>query len=230
MTEQERGWFEKLTKDREENAKIHEKISQAGYWRSVVDKYSEEAHFIYELLQNADDCQATEAHFELKEDGLFFSHNGKVKFSITDPENEFRDTRQNRLGHINSICSVGNSTKTEQDIGKFGLGFKSVFQFTQTPMIMEGDLQFKIERFIVPKYLNDKEKSIFDEIYNEEKTFFWFPFDHKEKFIDYELELIDDIDELEYIYHFTWQNKQKSKTQAYKNIIERLRELVHIIF
>lgn len=51
MTEQEKQWFEALTKDRTENANVLEKTSMKGIWRSVVDKYSDQAHFIYELLR-----------------------------------------------------------------------------------------------------------------------------------------------------------------------------------
>ena len=37
--------------------------------------YPDKAHFIYELLQNAEDAQATEVFFRLQEDKLFFTHN-----------------------------------------------------------------------------------------------------------------------------------------------------------
>ena len=43
-----------------------------GVQRSVVDKYSDQAHFIYELLQNADDVKATTATFRLEEKRAVF--------------------------------------------------------------------------------------------------------------------------------------------------------------
>ena len=49
MTPQEQRWFEALTQDRTENANTLEKPSMRGVQRSVVDKYSDQAHFIYEL-------------------------------------------------------------------------------------------------------------------------------------------------------------------------------------
>ena len=61
-------------------------------------------------------------------------------------------------------------------IGKFGVGFKAVFQYTQTPHIYDPEIRFKIEHFIVPYMLNadlDWRKS--------SETVFFFPFDHKEK-------------------------------------------------
>ncbi|MDZ4819974.1 MAG: hypothetical protein SGJ20_13470 [Planctomycetota bacterium] len=73
MTEQEKQWFDALAKDRMESADTLEKPSMRGVQRSVVDKYSDQAHFIYELLQNADDVKATSAHFRLERDGLFLS-------------------------------------------------------------------------------------------------------------------------------------------------------------
>jgi len=82
--------FDKLSSDREGNAKTLAKASMKGVQRDVVDKYSEQAHFIYELLQNADDAQATIARFVLKEDGLIFAHNGTIRFSVSDTDQRNR--------------------------------------------------------------------------------------------------------------------------------------------
>ena len=46
MTEQEKRYFEKLTEDRSDSAKTLEKPSMRGVKRSVVEKYSDQAHFI----------------------------------------------------------------------------------------------------------------------------------------------------------------------------------------
>lgn len=40
-------------------------------------------------------------------------------------------------------------------IGKFGVGFKAVFQYTTTPAIYDKPFCFKIEDYIVPTKLND---------------------------------------------------------------------------
>ncbi|MBV9216557.1 MAG: DNA helicase, partial [Acidobacteria bacterium] len=176
MTEQEMQWFDALSKDRMESADTLEKPSMRGVQRSVVDKYSDQAHFIYELLQNADDVKATSARFRLEKDGLFFTHNGSIPFAVSNPENESADTNSGVLGHINSITSIANSNKTEASIGKFGVGFKAVFQYTQTPHIYDPKIWFKIERFIVPRRLDvdlDSRKP--------SETAFFFPFDHKGK-------------------------------------------------
>lgn len=176
MTELQKKWFTLLTKDRQDSARTLEKASMRGVQRSVVDKYSDQAHFIYELLQNADDAGATTAHFQLMEDGLFFHHNGIVHFTISDPVQEARDTEDGKLGHINAITSIANSNKNESSIGKFGVGFKAVFQYTATPHIYDPQIHFKIERFIVPIILeSDLPNRAKDE------TIFYFPFDHFQK-------------------------------------------------
>jgi hypothetical protein len=176
MTEQQKMWFESLVKDRQDSAKTFEKPSMRGVKTSVVEKYSDQAHFIYELLQNADDAKATFAKFDLKERGLYFTHNGTIHFTVSDPLTEDEDGKNNQLGHINSITSIGSSSKNDQStIGKFGVGFKAVFQYTEKPHIYDQDFQFKIDRFIVPVKL---EKDFIDRQANE--TVFYFPFDKKE--------------------------------------------------
>ena len=176
IIEQENQWFDALTQDRMENANTLEKPSMRGIQRSVVDKYSDQAHFIYELLQNADDVKATTATFRLEESGLYFAHNGSVRFTVSNPQNEEADTKNGTLGHVNAITSIANSNKTQASIGKFGVGFKAVFQYTQTPHIYDPKIQFKIERFIVPRRLDcDLDGRLSSE------TVFFFPFDHKEK-------------------------------------------------
>lgn len=175
MTEQYQIWFEKLAKDREESAIMLEKPSMRGIKNSVVEKYSDQAHFIYELLQNANDAKATKSSFELTKDGLYFKHNGNILFSVSNPDTEDEDKENNTLGHINSITAIANSNKTESSIGKFGVGFKAVFQYTETPYIYDPNFQFKIERFIIPVKLSndfaDKQK---------EETVFYFPFNKAE--------------------------------------------------
>ena len=108
-----------------------------GIRRLLTELYPDNAHFIYELLQNAEDAQATEVRFILKEDGVEFEHNGDRLFSIED---------------VDSITSIGVSTKREDttNIGKFGIGFKAVFAYTSTPEITSGQFHFRIRDLVVP--------------------------------------------------------------------------------
>ncbi|BDQ01556.1 AAA domain-containing protein [Ignavibacterium sp.] len=163
--------FSKLTKDREENAKILKKQSLVGFKKILTEMYADKAHYIYELIQNADDAKAKNIKFILNENELFFIHNGTVKFSLTDPSKEEEDSLHNRLGHINAITSVGNTTKNEQKIGKFGVGFKSVFQYTDSPVIQDDNYSFQIIDFFVPHYYSNSFK-----LRKKGETLFYIPF------------------------------------------------------
>lgn len=176
MNKQEELYFRALSKDRAESADMLEKPSMRGIKNSVVEKYSDQAHFIYELLQNADDAKATNARFILESDRLIFAHNGIRHFSVTNPADEDRDSDEGTLGDINSITSIANSNKTAASIGKFGVGFKAVFQYTSTPHIYDPEFRFKIERFIVPTLIDEDFPGR-----RPEETLFVFPFDHPER-------------------------------------------------
>lgn len=139
--------FNKLTEKRRVLAAQLLDPAVAGFWNMVVDKYSEQAHFIFELLQNADDAGASQARLYLNRDSVSFVHNGTVPFSVSDADLEGKIPN----GHINAITSIGASSKQDGNlIGKFGIGFKSVFQYTQRPHIEDDNICFQIENYIVP--------------------------------------------------------------------------------
>jgi len=104
----------------------------------IAGLYSDPSHFIYELLQNADDAGASEIIFRLTSQSLSITHNGNKLFDFDD---------------VDSITTVGSSTKKDDvnSIGTFGAGFKSVFAITKTPCIHSGDYHFQITDFIVPE-------------------------------------------------------------------------------
>ena len=177
MTKEEILWFKKLTANREYIASALEQPAARGAIASVRDKYTDQAHFIYELLQNADDVNATSVRFVLDKRGLAFAHNGTRRFTVTDPDKE-KENIKGRIGDINSITSIGNSNKDDErnTIGKFGVGFKAVFQYTETPIIYDPNISFKIERFIVPRLIGKDNK------YRKSgETLFLFPFNHPKK-------------------------------------------------
>ncbi|MBN2423550.1 MAG: DUF3883 domain-containing protein [Calditrichaceae bacterium] len=103
--------------------------------------YNDPSHFIYEILQNAEDANATEISFNLFNDSLEIEHNGK-KFDFKD---------------VDGITGIGISTKRDDinSIGKFGVGFKSVFAITQTPVIHSGDFHFEIKDFVIPSLIDN---------------------------------------------------------------------------
>ena len=176
MNKQDELYFAALSKDRAESADMLEKPSMRGIKNSVVEKYSDQAHFIYELLQNADDAKATTARFVLEYNRLIFAHNGTRHFSVSDPAKEDEDSASGHLGDINAITSIANSNKTEASIGKFGVGFKAVFQYTSTPHIYDPEFRFRIDRFIVPTPIDSDFSGR-----KKDETLFVFPFDHPER-------------------------------------------------
>ena len=152
LTQEERDLFQALHEEKVQDSITFEKRDYRGLWRSVTDKYKEKAHFVYELLQNADDAQASEATFQLLDDHVVFRHNGKVKFSISR-----NDIESEKIGHINAITSAFSSTKINDNntIGKFGVGFKAVFAYTDVAYIYDDKFHFKIEQYIVPSLLDE---------------------------------------------------------------------------
>ena len=149
MSSENNPLFQKLTEKRRTLSQQLKNPAAVGFWNMVVDKYSDQAHFIYELLQNADDAKATEVRITLSETQMIFIHNGTVPFSISDPDNE---AERRNIGHLNAITSIGASTKQDGNtIGKFGVGFKSVFQYTDTPHIEDDFFSFRIVDYIVPE-------------------------------------------------------------------------------
>ena len=107
-----------------------------GIFNLLTELYPDNAHFLYELLQNAEDTGATEVKFSLNNNELIYSHNGR-DFSLAD---------------IRGITSIGQGTKANDinKIGKFGVGFKAVFAYTATPQIHSGDFNFQIEELVIP--------------------------------------------------------------------------------
>ena len=171
-------YFQILTYKRKKLADALDDPAAKNVKRSVVEKYSDQAHFVYELIQNADDTGATKVRFHLEKDKLFFIHNGTRHFSLTNPETEGEDGEHGVLGDLNAITSYAHSSKEgdRNKIGKFGIGFKAVFQYTDEPIIYDTDMAFRLERYIVPvKVDNDCS------LRKAEETAFEFPFTIKTK-------------------------------------------------
>lgn len=107
--------------------------------------YDDRTHFIFELLQNAEDALgrrgswdgARKVSFTLGPNDLTLSHFGKP-FDESD---------------VRSVCDIAESTKNETSIGRFGLGFKSVYTVTDLPQIHSGEEDFAIEEYVFPKGL-----------------------------------------------------------------------------
>ena len=98
--------------------------------RIIINQYSDRTHFIYEILQNAEDAGATHVKFHLERERLVIYHNGRP-FDEKD---------------IEGVCGIANGTKEDGTrIGHFGIGFKSVYCYTEKPHIYSGKYHFVIK-------------------------------------------------------------------------------------
>lgn len=121
--------------------------------------YPERTHFIFELIQNASDAAATEVDFRLSADALHFTHNGRP-FDARDVE---------------AICRIAEGTKKDDvsKVGKFGIGFKAVYNYTTRPEVYSSGFSFCIQDYVRPYALPPREVE-------EGKTLFIFPFNRSE--------------------------------------------------
>jgi hypothetical protein len=108
--------------------------------------YSDRTHFVFEILQNAEDAGAKKMRFDLHPDRFEIRHDGR-------PFNE---------ADVRGVCGVGEGTKSEDltQIGKFGIGFKSVYAYTATPQIhsingANGAEHFQIEHYVRPATIDE---------------------------------------------------------------------------
>lgn len=81
-----------------------------SFLRSTVLNVAADQQSVYEMIQNADDCDASFINISYNEKYLLCINNGKP---FTD---------RNMAGLIN----VGDSDKTQEEIGTYGIGFKIV--------------------------------------------------------------------------------------------------------
>lgn len=140
---------------------LKRKNAEEGLRYLLTELYPDNAHFIFELLQNAEDAKATVVNFILNEDQLTFTHNGSKLFLEQD---------------IIAITNIGSGTKKDDvnSIGKFGVGFKAVFAYTNQPRVYSGEFNFEIKDLYVPHEIDPVEK-------DDGETVFVFPFNNDDK-------------------------------------------------
>lgn len=152
--------IEKVRARRQKLADVLDSEEYSGIRLIVEELYPDQAHFLFELLQNAQDTRATEARFDLQRDQLVFEHNGRP-FSERD---------------IEGITNIGKGTKATDDdsIGRFGVGFKAVFAYSETPKIYSPTFSFIIESLVLPREIEARPNL-------NERTVFEFPFNNPKK-------------------------------------------------
>ncbi|KAL2634648.1 hypothetical protein R1flu_006127 [Riccia fluitans] len=117
-------------------AKQHARMGRALH-RLSSDLYSQDSHFVLELVQNADDnsyAPGVEAAM------VFLIQEGRIVVL----NNETGFTAMN----MRALCDVGNSTKAGIKtgyIGHKGIGFKSVFRVTNCPEIHSNGFHVKFD-------------------------------------------------------------------------------------
>ena len=121
-------------KIREENIEEYGKGTRHLSFLSTL--YTDRTHFVFELLQNAEDAGASRILFSLLNDKLEVTHDGRP---FDEPD-------------VRGVCGVGEGTKAEDltQIGKFGIGFKSVYAYTTKPEVHSGDENFRVEDYVRP--------------------------------------------------------------------------------
>jgi hypothetical protein len=138
--------------------------------KTQICMYSDSTHFVYEILQNADDYGATEVLFSLTQNELIIEHNGQ-------PFNE---------ENVRAITYFGKSTSRDDLVkaGRFGVGFKSVFAFTATPIIISGEEHFRTHGlYRVSEYP-------YPEGFSHSRTRIILPFNHRAEEPDYVEDLL----------------------------------------
>jgi hypothetical protein len=107
--------------------------------------YSRDVHFIFELIQNAEDNHYADGvdptlSFQLTPDDPTHTPGAEGALIIENNELGFQPD------NIDAICDVGQSTKTKQEgyIGEKGIGFKSVFQVTCDPHVFSNGYSIRL--------------------------------------------------------------------------------------
>ena len=108
----------------------------------LANLYADRTHFIFELLQNAEDALRRRegwsgprnVRFDISEESLTVTHFGR-------PFDQ---------GDVRGISGIALSTKQATDIGQFGIGFKSVYAWTDRPEVHSRDHDFAITDYVHP--------------------------------------------------------------------------------
>ncbi|HDM77281.1 MAG TPA: hypothetical protein ENG51_12570, partial [Deltaproteobacteria bacterium] len=158
----EKFWLDEKGQLSKENPLIDDLINSIA--RLSESLYSKDTHFIFELIQNAEDNE----YYKGTEPSISFR---LVKADPTNTPNSVGAliVQNNEIGfspdNVDAICAIGKTTKSKLQgyIGEKGIGFKSVFRITTIPHIFSNGYQFcfpeKDEKtslgYIVPRWIKD---------------------------------------------------------------------------
>jgi len=124
-----------------------------------------------ELLQNADDAGAKNIIFDIQDDGLRVWNSGVFNY-CGDLNNEcsFDEGRCN----FHSLIEFASGSKqvSSENIGRFGIGFVSTYQITDSPVVVSNSLKVELKP--------EKGKAKVTSIDNIDGTEFFFPWANSE--------------------------------------------------
>jgi hypothetical protein len=136
------GYFEEIRAEAARHWSVLESDpALAGPWRQLFRQVQSPRHVLSELLQNADDAEATEASVRIEDGRFVFEHNGR---DFTDAD-------------FHSLCRFGLSNKRILwTIGFRGVGFKSAFSLGDYVEIYTPTLavRFHASRFTLPEWID----------------------------------------------------------------------------
>jgi len=99
--------------------------------------YTDPGHFLFELLQNAEDAGARRWRVEVGPRRVAVWHDG-TPFDAKD---------------VVGVLSIGQTTKKKGQIGFFGVGFKAVYEICERPQVYSGHFAFEIADISIPRRL-----------------------------------------------------------------------------
>eukprot|EP00061_Rhincodon_typus_P018940 g48334.t1 len=131
--------------------------------RNILEEYPSVADIFKELLQNADDAEATECSFLID-----MRRNADIRENLLDPGMaachgpalwSFNNSDFTDSDFINITRLGGSRKRSEVDkVGKFGLGFNSVYHITDIPIILSREFMIMFDPNInhLGKHIRDK--------------------------------------------------------------------------
>ena len=167
--------------------------------------YSDKTHFVYELLQNADDSKSQHLALQLGANELFVWNDG-CQFHEAD---------------VRRICSIGASDKDLTQIGTFGIGFKAVYTYTDLPEIYSGDERFRIRDFTKPEGIANIYPRIAKQV-DKGRTVFHLPFKNRlrQEYIAHLKNRLCDLEKrsllfLRHLKTVQWRDERDGQTGSY---------------
>ncbi|RMX40564.1 hypothetical protein pdam_00016575, partial [Pocillopora damicornis] len=112
--------------------------------RSILERYPDGGQILKEIIQNADDAGATKVSFLLDSRQGFYGGNSLVAPSLSQFQGPALYAQNNALfeeSDWENLQKLMDSNKKNDPlkVGRFGIGFNSVYHLTDLPSIVSGD-------------------------------------------------------------------------------------------